>query len=65
HATENRSSNNWWLSALDEAQTKQQYLEEQGEQARLYREVGLAELNELARLLFSPDRRCEFLVRPK
>ncbi len=64
-STDNLSSNQWWMSVLDEAQTKPQYLAQQGEQASLYGEIGARELDELGRLLFATDRRCELLVRPE
>jgi hypothetical protein len=52
-AEENATSNAWWLFALDEAQTKPQFVEGQGRQKEIYSAITRAELNDLARLLFS------------
>jgi zinc protease len=64
-AEENATSNSWWLFALDEAQTKPQFVEGQGRQRDIYGSITRAELDELARLLFSPDRLCEVQALPE
>lgn len=64
-AEENVTSNSWWLFALDEAQTKPQFVEGQGRQKEIYRAITRAELNDLARLLFSPERLCEVVALPE
>jgi len=64
-AEENATSNAWWLFALDEAQTKPQFVEGQGRQKEIYSAITRAELNDLARLLFSPERLCEVVALPE
>ena len=62
---ENATSNAWWLFALDEAQSKPQFVEGQGRQKEIYNSITRAELDALARLLFSPDRMCEVRAVPE
>jgi len=64
-AEDNATSNTWWLSVLSEAQSKPQYVEGQGTQKAILNAITREELDELARLLFAPDRLCEVLAVPE
>lgn len=64
-AEDSATSNVWWLGVLGEAQTKPQYIEEQGNQRQIFQMATREDLQALARLLFAPDRLCELRVVPE
>lgn len=64
-AEDNAVSNSWWLFVLGEAQSKPQFLEGQSDRVLILRSATRAELDGLARLLFSPDRLCEVRAIPE
>jgi len=60
-----QATNQWWLNALAEAQSKPQFLSGAAEQLQFYRKITREEVNTLARTLFVNERCCEVRAVPK